>query len=41
MYLNQWRNCEKCLCNCKKHHLCEKKLYSGILVHAVAKMENI
>ena len=24
---NQWWNNDKCRCECKKHHICVKKLY--------------
>ena len=24
---NQWWNNNKCWCKCKKHHICEKRLY--------------
>ena len=37
---NLWWNNDKCRCECIKHHICEKIIF-GILLHAVAKMENI
>ena len=30
---NQWWNNDKCRCECKKHHICEKDV--------IVKMENI
>ena len=24
---NQWRNCDKCRCECKNHHICEKDYF--------------
>ena len=37
---DQWWNNIKCQCECKKRHVCEKIIF-GILLHVVAKMENI
>ena len=37
---DQWRNNDKCRCDCKKRHVCEKIVF-GILLHVVVKMENI
>ena len=37
---DQWWNNDKCRFECKKRHVCEKKKI-GILLHVVAKMENI
>ena len=34
----RWNN-DKCRCECKKQHVCEKDY--GILLHGVLKMENI
>ena len=36
----QWWNNNKCWCECKKHHVCEKTIF-GILLHVVVKVENI
>ena len=37
---NQCWNNDKCPCECKKRHVCEKSLF-GIQLHVVVKMENI
>ena len=37
---NQCWNNNKCLCKCKKHHMCEKNML-GIIVSVFVKMENI
>ena len=37
---DQWWNNDKCKCECKKRHVCEK-IMLGILLHVVVKMENI
>ena len=37
---DQWWNKDKCWCECKKRHVCEKVIF-GILQHVVVKMENI
>ena len=37
---DQWWNNDKCKCECKKRHVCEKIMF-GILLHVVVKMENI
>ena len=37
---DQWWNNDKCRCECKKRHLCEKDCF-GILLHVIVKMENI
>ena len=41
--LDHWWNNDKCQCECKKCHVCKKKiiLLHGILLHVVMKMENI
>ena len=38
---NQKWNNDKCRCECKKHHIREKKIIFRILMHVVAKMVNI
>ena len=38
---NQKWNKNKCRCECKKHHICKKKIIFEILLHVVVKMENI
>ena len=38
---NQKWNNDKCRCECKKHHIPEKKIIFRILMHVVAKMVNI
>ena len=37
---NQWCNNDKCRCECKKRHICEKIKFR-ILLHVIVKMENI
>ena len=37
---NQWWNNDKYQCECKKFHVCEKRLF-GILLHVIVKMDNI
>ena len=37
---DQWRNNNKCWCECKRYHIYEKIIF-GILLHVVAKMGNI
>ena len=37
---SQWWNNNKCWCECKKNHICEKIMF-GILLHVIVKMENI
>ena len=37
---DQWWNNDKCWCECKKLHVCEKIMF-GILLHVVVKMKNI
>ena len=38
---DQWWNNDKCRCECKKRHVCEKKIMFGVLLHVFEKMENI
>ena len=38
--LNQWWDNDKCQCECKKRHVCEK-IMIGILLHVLVKIENI
>ena len=38
--LNQWWNNDKCRCECKKIHVCEKNMFE-ILLNVFVKMENI
>ena len=37
---DQWQNNDKCRCECKKPHVCEKVIL-GILLHVAVEMENI
>ena len=39
-YSNQWWNNDKCWCECKKIHICEKVKFE-ILLNVTIKMENI
>ena len=37
---DQWWNNDKCWCECKKRHLCEKNMFV-ILLPVVVKMESV
>ena len=37
---DQWWNNDKCLCGCKKRHICEKIMFR-ILLHVIMRVENI